>query len=145
MESPEVSQVLQLSTEAAGERALQQCGLVDIAEDLVHGRAGALTIDAERLDFPKDARPASQSDGHGGTGMGERGASVVESPVAAQPVDRGVNLVVSEPPLSKSLANLCHRELTACEPAERSDVWVLRKLFLHSRIAVLRGSGNRGR
>ena len=130
---PEVSRVLNRSAQSTGERLLQQRGLVDVAEDLVDGRTGVFTVDSKRFEFPEDAGPATQSYGHGRAGVGEGRTPVVQSPVDSQPVDRGVDLVVFKSSLLKSLANLGHRQLTACEPAERHDVWVLRQLFPHSR------------
>ena len=56
-----------------------------------------------------------------------------------QPIDGCPDLVGSEPSLSKALADLGDRELTAREPAEGDGVRVRGKLCPHSRIAVLVG------
>jgi len=108
--------------QAAGERLLEQFGLVDLGEHLCDGFACQVARDPERFNLADDSRAATMLETHLGPGAGERGAAVVEGPLAAQPRDRGVDVVVVEFAPGEPRPKLRFGKLTAGKKGKAGDV-----------------------
>ena len=108
--------------QAASERLLEQFGLVNLRKDFGDCLARDVSRDPERFNLTDDSRAAAMLETHLGPRAGERGPAVVERPLAAQPRNGGVDVVVVEFAPGEPRPQLRFGKLTAGKKGKAGDV-----------------------
>ena len=103
---------------------LEKCRLIDLAEDLVDGRARRVGVDAQLLNLLQHTPAAAALDACTQPRRCERDTSIIQRPVADQAIDNAIDFLLRETAAEQPIAQLPIRQLASTEQRERRSISV---------------------